>query len=76
MSVYVKQVNRLKRNSMVKLKQNCWWQSRKCNRQILASQVTKIVWVDNSAEPIVAHWDGEMANKSWKRNMLRHVKTQ
>ena len=32
--------------------------------------------MDRSAEPFVAHWDGEIANKSSKRNMLRHVKTQ
>ena len=39
-------------------------------------RATKIVWVDSSTEPLVAHWDGEMANKSWKRNMCRHVKAQ
>ena len=44
--------------------------------KLCTSRVTKIVWVDCSAEPFVAPWDGEMANKSWKRNMFWHVKTQ
>ena len=39
-------------------------------------RATKIVWVDRSAEPFVVYQDGEMANKSWKMNMRRHVKTQ
>ena len=44
--------------------------------KLYSGWATKIVWVDCSAEPFVAHWDGEMANKSWKRKMFRHVKTQ
>ena len=43
--------------------------------KLCAGGATKIVWVDRSAEPFVVHWDGEMANKSWKRNIGRHVGT-
>ena len=41
-----------------------------------AGRTTKNEWVDHSAEPFIAHWDGEIANKSLKRNKFRHVKTQ
>ena len=40
-----------------------------------AGRRTKNEWVDHSAEPF-KHWDGEIANKSWKRNKFRHIKTQ
>ena len=41
--------------------------------KLCASRATKIVWVDRSAEPFVVHWDGRMANESWKRNICGHV---
>ena len=41
--------------------------------KLCAGRATKIVWVDRSAEPFVVHWDGRMANESWKRNMCGHV---
>ena len=44
--------------------------------KLRAGKATKIVWVDRFANPFVAHWDGEIANKSWKKNMFMHVKTQ
>ena len=44
--------------------------------KLCIGRVTKIVWVDRSAKSFVAQWDGEMTNKSWERNMFRHVKTQ
>ena len=31
--------------------------------KLYASQVTKNVLVDCSAEPLLTHWDGEMANE-------------
>ena len=31
--------------------------------KLCAGQVTKNKQVDRSAEPFVAHWDGEMANE-------------
>ena len=43
---------------------------------LCASLETKIVRVDPSAEPFIAYRNGEMANKSWKRNIFRHVKIQ
>ena len=44
--------------------------------KLCTDRATRIGWVDSSGELFVAHWDGEMTNKSWKRNMFRHVKTQ
>ena len=44
--------------------------------ELCTGQATEIVWMGRYAEPFAAHWDGEMANKSWKRNMFRHVETQ
>ena len=41
--------------------------------KLCAGRATKIVWVDRSAEPLVVHWDGRMANESWKRNMCGYV---
>ena len=38
--------------------------------------MTKIVWVDRSAEPLAAHWDGEITNKSCKKNMCSCIETQ
>ena len=44
--------------------------------RLCAGRATKIVWVDHSAEPFIAHWDGEIGNESCKKSMFRHVKTQ
>ena len=43
--------------------------------KLCTGRAIKNVSVDRSAEPFVTHWDEEMANESWKRNMFRYVKT-
>ena len=32
--------------------------------RLCAGRAIKIVWVNHSAEPFIAHWDGEIANES------------
>ena len=42
--------------------------------KLCVSRATKIVWVDRPAGPFVVYWNGEMANKSSKRNMCSMLK--
>ena len=73
MCFYAKQVNWLKSNYVLKLKQNKIASAEAGNAICIfcAGQATKIVWVDCSAEPLVAHWYEEMANKPWKKEHVQ-----
>ena len=73
--IYVKQLNRLKGDCLLKLKKMAYGEAGNAIGKLCAGQATKIVWEDHSAEPFVVHWDGGMANQSWERKICRHVKT-
>ena len=59
----VKQVNWLRDDGVLKLKQNGWCEARNMMNKLCAGQATKKGSVIGSAEPMGAHWDVKMRHK-------------